>query len=415
MPKRRAETKAISNHEAKKARRHLGPPDTESESDLEAINPESVETDEQTLQNLQDELADVGGEINDLINEQQDGLNNASGSGTKNNAKNDHEMKRKKELQLKIKDARESLKALKKQRADLLALKNPASPNSSSSSDGDTSESDNDSSSDNSSTDFALSNASGPIKINLTGGNMIGSTISKSLKKKIWTNRYVDFLDLLPLEDPNYSNLTMQFQSNQTQPVLQFVKNRRPPITQVQWAAAWDEFISIYLEKYPDHLKPLMTYGKTIRSMMGNKYNWRKYDELFRRRRQFNTNLNKKGKSWTELKIDLYLESMSKPETQQGQQQGAPFQQQPKHRENKVPPGYCYQYHDRFQYCTKDCTYKHFCPECYRMHKSRQNHPIYMCRGQGTPNPRNRNDPKFGSKQNKPNKNNGSANPNKNQ
>ena len=111
MPKRPAENKTISLHEKKKARRHRGPPDTESESDLDGDN-HGNDPGEQELQALQDELAVVGGDINELINEREENLNNASGSGTNNNLNNDYEIKRKKELQMKIKDAKDSLKAL---------------------------------------------------------------------------------------------------------------------------------------------------------------------------------------------------------------------------------------------------------------------------------------------------------------
>ena len=101
MPKRSAENSKISLHERKKARRHRGPPDTESESDQGGDNHGNVD-EEQELLNLQDELAVVGSDINELINQRDENPNNASGSGTNNNGNNDQELKRKKELQIKI-------------------------------------------------------------------------------------------------------------------------------------------------------------------------------------------------------------------------------------------------------------------------------------------------------------------------
>ena len=203
---------------------------------------------------------------------------------------------------------------------------------------------------------------------------MVGNNISKSLQKKIITHRYVDFHELLPNDDT--SEYTLQFQPNSQPAPFQLVRNKKDPINRSQWLAAWDEYMAIYIQKHPKHIAQMMTYAKTIRSMMASNYDWRSYDETFRRRRELADN-NNSASSWVELKLDAYLEAMKKPggefrEAKRGARKSASVEGR-----NLVPPSYCYDYHNRFSFCENhNCTYLHQCPT----KNCQGNHPIYMCR-----------------------------------
>ena len=226
---------------------------------------------------------------------------------------------------------------------------------------------------------FSLPHTHEAVNVNLTGGTKVGSSIPKKVMKKIWTHQYVDFTDLLPAESTE--NYKVQFQPNSPMP-FNVVKNRRAPITRNEWNTAWDEYLTIYIQKHPTHITEMMTYGKTIRSMITSNYDWRMYDEAFRRRRA-TSNDQDKASSWTELKIDLYLQAMNKP----SQTMHAPKyfdtntnRYTATNRYNSIPVGECFRYHSRALYCKGQCNFEHTCYKKIGETRCNGKHPSYLCK-----------------------------------
>ena len=251
----------------------------------------------------------------------------------------------------------------------------PSDPSSSEEDSSDGEDSDQDTDTEDERTDFSLPHAKDPVKVNITGGNLVGASTSNKLKRQIWQHKYIDFTDLLPNDDP--SKYSLDFKPNSRKPSLQFIRKQKKIINSSEWINAWDEYMTIFAQKYPKHITHMMTYAKTIRSMMAANYNWLMYDEAFRRRRETATNQQDPA-SWTELKLDLYLQAMMRNNSfRENRNDGAGYQFRSQPSKYYVPPGYCYAYHDRMQYCPNtDCSYHHYCPNklCNR------DHPVYMCK-----------------------------------
>ena len=247
----------------------------------------------------------------------------------------------------------------------------PTDPSSSDDDSSDQSESD----SENEPENFNLPHIREPVKVDITGGNLVGTSASNKLKKKIWAHKYIDFFDLLPSEDP--SQYSLQFKPDTKQASLQFIRKPKRAINRTEWLSAWDEYMTIFAQKHHKHLTHMLTYAKTIRSMMAANYNWLMYDEAFRRRRETANNQDDPT-SWTELKLDLYLLAMTKPNNSfRDNTTYQPHKRQAFGNKFYVPPGYCYAYHDRTQYCQNtECSFHHYCPNKF-CHKE---HPVYMCK-----------------------------------
>ena len=220
----------------------------------------------------------------------------------------------------------------------------------------------------------------------LSAGVAAGEHLPDRVKSKIWAHKYVDFLDIVdPLHEQNNYTMALQTTGHPTgHPTLSFTPKRKRVITENEWAAAWDDFLAVYLVKYPQEISDLLTYGKQIKEMMRAGLNWRFYDRQFRVARE-STRC-----SWAAVRVDLQLNAvlqanLSPPFRQQHKNYNTntnPLQYRPTSR---IPPGFCYKYHTPAEYCnTNNCQYKHRCPKCDRKHPLYRNCYINTNPGQGS-------------------------------
>ena len=91
----------------------------------------------------------------------------------------------------------------------------------------------------------------------------LASRVPERIRNKIWANEFIDFSHLLiTYKDDN--NYTFQLQSNETgQQVLSMVPNhKRPTIQNIeQWTTAFQIFVSIFTQRFPQDSPALMKYG----------------------------------------------------------------------------------------------------------------------------------------------------------
>ena len=97
----------------------------------------------------------------------------------------------------------------------------------------------------------------------------LASRVPERIRNKIWANEFIDFSHLLiTYKDDN--NYTFQLQSNETgQQVLSMVPNhKRPTIQNIeQWTTAFQIFVSIFTQRFPQDSPALMRYGSVVRKL----------------------------------------------------------------------------------------------------------------------------------------------------
>ena len=215
-----------------------------------------------------------------------------------------------------------------------------------------------------------------PRPVMFAAGLPAGSHVSDTLKQKIWSDKYVDLSELLP--NNNNPAYTMSMNDAGNVPTLQFAPQKRRPLTENEWSAAWDDYFAIYIQKHTHHITDMITYSRHIKELMNSGADWRHYDQQFRSDREFS------HCSWATVRIDLQLTAMLKPtqqayrkdHTQHSHQSyiqpfrsSQPYRQGPIKPQTGLPTGYCFAYHSQSIRCTVEgCRYKHSCPKCNRAH-----------------------------------------------
>ena len=199
------------------------------------------------------------------------------------------------------------------------------------------------------------------MPVSFSGGNPVGSTISDKLKAKIWEVKYVDIYDLLKPEFS--SSLTLAVQSIGDTPQLKFIRGKRKPLSDTDWNTAWDEYLSVYVQKHRDLLPHLLTHARVVRNLITNKFDFYLYDSNFRMAREHTKC------SWATLRVDLQMlaSQIRRPTDLSISGKARPT----------IPVGFCYAFHSHGQYCSDQngsCKYKHDCPKCHLKH------PIYSCK-----------------------------------
>ena len=207
-----------------------------------------------------------------------------------------------------------------------------------------------------------------PRPILFAAGLPAGYHLSDHTKTKIWLHKYVDFHEIFN-HTPHDSAYTMSLNSSNNTPTLNFVPQKKRPITETEWSTAWDDFLAVYTQKHPNDLSDLITYSRHIKELMRSGANWRYYDHQFRVDREYSLC------SWAAVRVDLQLTAtLNKPTfTPHNTQPFLPARSfranTPRQQQNRPPPGYCYNYHSQYVRCTTDnCQYKHACPKCNRSH-----------------------------------------------
>ena len=170
-------------------------------------------------------------------------------------------------------------------------------------------------------------------------GMAAGSNATPEMKLKIWGHKYIELHDLLyPNVKPSYG-MSMRDQNNQHQ-IMLTPKNRRL-LSEVEWGMAFDIFIAVYTQKFPQQLSALLTYSAHIKDLMKFKTNWRYYDEEYRRSREFNPH------SWLVMRQDLELRAFRTEYNPNGYSYAASRVKSSEEIFMTIPKGYCFAYHRR--------------------------------------------------------------------
>lgn len=196
-------------------------------------------------------------------------------------------------------------------------------------------------------------------EVSFTAGLKIGDQLPQCIKQKIQDNKFVEFASILNPDYDHQYNVT--FSKIESRPHLQLTPNSTKYITAENWTRAFDIFMAVYVQKYPEQLQDLLTYGYTIKSMMQNGQDWNNYDRQFRIAREHS------NCSWSSVRVDLLITDMNKYKQSQRRDFRGDFREQ-------IPAGWCYKFHSKSKFCqNRDCNFSHKCPKCDKFH------PLYNC------------------------------------
>lgn len=204
----------------------------------------------------------------------------------------------------------------------------------------------------------------------------LAARVPERIRSKIWANEYIDFSHLLITykDDQSY---TFQLQGNESgQQVLSMVPTyKRPTIQNIeQWTNAFQVFVSIYAQKFPNDSPALMKYGSVVRDLAAQSANWRFYDENFRQLRQ------KQHIAWDHIHNELWLRAHHQLPKFNGATRGSQSRFRGlggRSNNSFFPKGFCWKFHNGTQ--CNGCAFKHQCFKCGN------NHPIFRCPTQPKP------------------------------
>ena len=191
--------------------------------------------------------------------------------------------------------------------------------------------------------------------------------VSKTIKVKICTNKYIDFgsLHVNPLFENKYQ-VTFQNPQGGLKPSLslEFVAKAKRINALEVWDKAFRILVGVFTQKYPLEAPHLMKYSEIIHDLAVRGQNWRIYDENFR----FLRNLNVSVYSWEHVNWELWLMSQSyqgkqRPTNQcfvQNQSRSGPY--------FHIPKGFCYKFHKGVP-CPRSAL-KHICFKCDGYHRT---------------------------------------------
>ena len=89
-----------------------------------------------------------------------------------------------------------------------------------------------------------------------SGGTTFGQAVKQALKTKIWEHKFVDLRE--PLYPNNIRGYNLSVVNND-QPALSLESKKGRPMSEQDWGAAFDIFVAVYVEKYPDELNAILT------------------------------------------------------------------------------------------------------------------------------------------------------------
>lgn len=89
----------------------------------------------------------------------------------------------------------------------------------------------------------------------------LGYNVAERLKGMIWRDAYVEFSGLIP--NFQQDDETLLFSSLQS--TVQITNAKQKKIQTVwQWCDAFDIFMSVYLDKFPQHALAVIKHGNTV-------------------------------------------------------------------------------------------------------------------------------------------------------
>lgn len=211
----------------------------------------------------------------------------------------------------------------------------------------------------------------------------LGSTLNDKLKSKIWSGEFVEMSSLLEGPEAGQPTTTAFYRNMSGHTSLAFSTNepRKKELSLEQWTDTFIIFISIYLEKSPLEVSPLLKYMHSIRGLAYTTNipprAWAEYDTTFRKSRHVH------GLGWGDTLWELYFSVQRRAYTLK---QTRPSQDQstssvssgskpgPKLTvktvdglETQIPRGHCYKYAQDGT-CDRGlrCNFKHTCAVCQK-------------------------------------------------
>ena len=205
--------------------------------------------------------------------------------------------------------------------------------------------------------------------------------VPDKLKQQIWNNQYIDLALLL---DPTLEKVkpNFQFVTDDNTDSVHLATNKQPKqITSLgQWCSAFQIFITILCQKFPNQLPLLMTYMATIKNLSHKNGNYILYDQEFRYLRQtMNLPWNVTHSAlWCDCRIPDNKNSSSNKQNKSKTN----TTQRPSNKTSEHPNGYCFRYHNYGKFGRKSCDFTH---ACYNKECNNAIHPIFKCPHKSTP------------------------------
>lgn len=224
-------------------------------------------------------------------------------------------------------------------------------------------------------------------------GILVGQDVPKRIKRKIRTDKYFEFHDLLPSTQFQEEKIALKTTSNGG---IQMIKPTSKKFISIeQWNQAFSSYMVIYIDRSQsvDECKrltqELLTYQRNINNFHKQGLPWYDYDRKFRMDRA--TMSYTFGTIRQDILLSLQLNNTtqfnknkapnnsrySNTKSQFGGNQNNSFREQSKFG-NKT----CFTYNAPGKRCQNNrCNYKHSCSKCSG------GHPVYLCasdRSQGT-------------------------------
>ena len=201
----------------------------------------------------------------------------------------------------------------------------------------------------------------------------ISAQIKKSLRKKIWCNKFVDFSLLLPSANhsssPQFSLQVDKFSNINVVPT----KRQKTIATIESWTSAFIRFTSVYTEKFPTEAPALMKYAEIVRDLAARSKGlaWSYYDTQFRLLRE------QQAFPWDRLHTEFWLMASTfqppvQPSSFQSFRTGqAKGPQKPYNRQQKYKAfldNTCWTFNRRKQCNFPRCPHPHVCGFCRGNH-----------------------------------------------
>ena len=211
-------------------------------------------------------------------------------------------------------------------------------------------------------------------------GTLVGDDISHKLIRKIRSDKFVDFWELLPNPDRSAQD-SFVFSATSSSDLKIYKRRQKKFISFTQWSRAFDVYTAVYVDKADSRedmsilIKDLLTYRKEVEAMHASGRDWFQFDHHFRTDREVNPCRFSTVRHDLLRQYDRQNQSFRQDGFRQDFNTNRRFSAQlpEKHYSTKnssVPPvGYCRKYHTpdtRCQY--DDCRYKHVCPRCSKRH-----------------------------------------------
>ena len=200
--------------------------------------------------------------------------------------------------------------------------------------------------------------------------SQIGAHLSKKLIKRIRNNTFIDFSDLLPLQQSSALHADELELSVDSKNNPCFIKKQsKKSLSFLMWSEAYDIFQLVYIETHPSKstkellilIRELLTYRKHIIDIVKQGGDWLQYDKHFR------SEMVKRGDSWSTIRFDLLMTyNFNNKQKVSQKSQG--------HTTKQKMTNTCYDYNARGKICARlTCPYSHSCAICLLKH------PRYMC------------------------------------